>query len=310
MERVTVIIPTFNRAASIHLAIDCVMGQEYGNLELIVIDDGSMDDTRNVVLRYGERVRYLYQDNAGPAAARNAGIRSATGDLVAFLDSDDAWLPGKLEKQVAAFRANPQLGIVATNVIYRYSQGDVRSDYADSDTLSVRDKLLDNIPMVTSSVMVKAACIADVGGFDESLMYAEDWEFFYRVARSYDAEILPDHLVIFNRADQGANLMADTVKRERLVRDTLICLEKIYGYPENCLRQARKRRNYHAFLRWIALRDTSDNPVFARKYLVKVLLHKPWDLPLYGAIAKNLFIGTPLYALLKNARASCGKGGH
>lgn len=307
--RVSVVIPTCNRAATIHLALESVLSQRYGNVEVLVVDDGSRDNTRGVVARYGDRVRYLHQENAGPAAARNRGLRSATGEFIAFLDSDDAWLPSKLELQIAAFERNPRLGIVATNVIYRYPWGEVRSDYGDDDSRSIREKFLDNIPMVTSSVMVTKEAVAAVGGFDESLMYAEDWDYFYRIARSYEARILPDPLVIFDRTGQGPNLMADTAKRERLVRDTLACLERIYAFPENRGQAARKRRKVFSFLRWIALNDVVTNPAFSRKYLLKALAFKPWDAPLYGALLKTLLVGTPLYPAIRRVTSALGGRG-
>ena len=101
MSLVSVIIPTFNRAASVSRAIDSVLGQTYPRVEVIVVDDGSTDDTRERLSAYDHRVQYVYEENAGPAAARNRGAALATGELIAFLDSDDVILPAKLEKQVA-----------------------------------------------------------------------------------------------------------------------------------------------------------------------------------------------------------------
>ena len=98
---VSVVIPTFNRAATIVRAVESVLQQTYRPLELIVVDDGSTDGTSEVLQAYGKAVVYVRQDNAGPAAARNRGIRESQGDMVAFLDSDDVWLAAKLERQVA-----------------------------------------------------------------------------------------------------------------------------------------------------------------------------------------------------------------
>src|SRR5689334_2160139 len=102
-QSVSVVIPTYNRAELVGEAIDSVLGQSRPPLEVIVVDDGSTDDTADVVGRYGARVVYLRQPNCGPATARNVGVARARGDLIALLDSDDRWLPRKLELQVPLF---------------------------------------------------------------------------------------------------------------------------------------------------------------------------------------------------------------
>jgi GT2 family glycosyltransferase len=115
---VSVVIPTHNRAYCVFLAIDSVRDQSHKNWEVVLVDDGSTDDTAVVIsARYGNdpRVRYIYQTNAGVSAARNAGIRASRGDYVAFLDSDDVWKPWKLEVQLACFQFFPEVGMVWTN---------------------------------------------------------------------------------------------------------------------------------------------------------------------------------------------------
>ena len=101
MPKVSVIIPTYNRSLSVREAIESVLAQTYRDFELIVVDDGSADNTPSVLGSFGERIRGIRQANAGVSAARNAGIRAAKGEWVAFLDSDDLWVPQKLERQMA-----------------------------------------------------------------------------------------------------------------------------------------------------------------------------------------------------------------
>jgi glycosyltransferase involved in cell wall biosynthesis len=117
---VSVVIPTYNRAHSLSRAVDSVLGQTHGDVEILLVDDGSKDDTPELVKeRYGSerRVRYLRQENTGVSGARNHGLREATGDFVALLDSDDEWLPWKLEAQLACFRALPHVGMVWTDMM-------------------------------------------------------------------------------------------------------------------------------------------------------------------------------------------------
>jgi glycosyltransferase involved in cell wall biosynthesis len=112
---VSVIVPVFNGARFLAQAIDSILAQRYAPLELIVVDDGSTDATPAVAERYDGKLRYLRQANAGPAAARNAGIVAARGAILAFLDSDDLWLPGKLARQVDRFIARPELEYCVTS---------------------------------------------------------------------------------------------------------------------------------------------------------------------------------------------------
>jgi glycosyltransferase involved in cell wall biosynthesis len=112
---VTAILPVFNREASIARAIESVLGQTYGNVELIVVDDGSTDGTADILARYSERATILAQSNGGAYKARNLALRRARGELVAFVDSDDAWLPDKLARQVPLMR-RPEVGLVFGDV--------------------------------------------------------------------------------------------------------------------------------------------------------------------------------------------------
>ena len=114
MSTVSIVIPTFNRRNYITIALDSVLAQTYTNYEIIIIDDGSSDNTKEVLTPYWDKIRYFYQDNRGIPATRNRGIREAKGDYIAFLDSDDYWLPEKLERQIDYFEKNPHCGMVAT----------------------------------------------------------------------------------------------------------------------------------------------------------------------------------------------------
>ncbi len=116
MPHVSVIIPTYNRATYVSRAIESILSQSYRDFEVIVVDDGSCDNTKQVVQAYGDRVRYVFQSNAGPGAARNLGIRISEGMYLAFLDSDDMWMPEFLAKTVAALDAHPEVDAVTTGI--------------------------------------------------------------------------------------------------------------------------------------------------------------------------------------------------
>lgn len=185
--RVSVIIPTYNRAALLNQAIVSVLDQTFTDFELIVVDDGSTDDTPTVVSAFQDRrIRYVYQDNAGRSAARNRGIELARGEYVAFLDSDDLYLPNKLAVQVAVFERSPALGLVGGGFRQVNEKGDVLSEVCPWLRFSCLDlhTWLFACPQMPSSVMVQREWLTRVGGFDGSVETAEDWDLFLRLARA------------------------------------------------------------------------------------------------------------------------------
>ena len=200
---VSVIVPTHNCGAYIGEAISSVLAQTYAAYEFIVVDDGSTDNTRAVLTPYWGRIQYLYQDSQGVAAARNAGIRHAQGELVAFLDADDVWFPTKLELQVQAFRGHTESGAAFTDFldfdesgVTRRSrlntQRDARAWFerhrvGDSEIACgsiYQDLLLANW-VHTSSVVVKREVLSVVGVFDETFTIGEDLDLWLRIARRY-----------------------------------------------------------------------------------------------------------------------------
>jgi hypothetical protein len=207
------VIPAYNRARRLPAAIDSVLRQGVADIEIIVVDDGSIDDTRDVVAQYGDRVRYIYQANAGVGAARNTGIRHATKEFVAFLDSDDRWHDCKLGMQLALFRAHPEVGLVFSE--FEIEKGDGRMVANGASIWAGRDldfpemtqvevaagsgpawpapavkcwvgpmyrQLLDELPVLTSSVIVRRSVLDSTTWYTERVVLFEDWEFFARVA--------------------------------------------------------------------------------------------------------------------------------
>ena len=189
---VSVIIPTYNRARLLPQALDSVLAQTYGDFEIIIVDDGSNDDTRTVIEPYLGRsnARYFYQDNQKQAAARNLGIKKAEGEYIAFLDSDDMWAPRKLEFQVKMLENHEEMGMVYSNQLtFRDdpSQGTIKYGPGVLKSGQIyRDLLLRRFYCSTPTILVRKSVIDEVGGFDDSLGNAlEDWEFALRISRRY-----------------------------------------------------------------------------------------------------------------------------
>ena len=199
---ISVIIPTFNRAALLPRAIDSVLRQTYRSIEIIVIDDGSTDHTASVAAEYGNALRYFHQSNAGASAARNRGIREARGTLIAFLDSDDTWHPEKLVRQAALFSA-PAIGAVHCAIRVEHTErGETKGLYYPGDALDLHDVLALRIPWPTA-MMVRRDVLLEMGGFDETLVASEDWELCIRIARKYILAGIPDVLADYQEGTPG-----------------------------------------------------------------------------------------------------------
>ncbi|MCU0497004.1 MAG: glycosyltransferase family 2 protein [Anaerolineae bacterium] len=215
---VSVIIPVYNAAAYIKRAIDSALGQTYPNLEIILIDDGSTDQSAALIQQhYGQdrRVRYGYQVNQGVSAARNRGVQSAQGEFVHFLDSDD-WLdPTKIEKSYRLFESNPAIAVVYGHGIAMHPDG-MTPIPLDQPPLPSGDVFCEWLTGtmaggkhgVTPSFMVKRAAILEVGGFDPTITLAEDWDLWLRLAERYPFAALSEKLVYYTTRPDGLHAQA------------------------------------------------------------------------------------------------------
>lgn len=187
---VSVVIPTYNRSHCIEAAIDSVFKQTYTDYEVIIVDDGSTDNTDQVLNIYGDRIKYIYQPNNGVSAARNVGILNANGKWIAFLDSDDEWLPSKLEEQMAFIDKYPNVCAHVTDCLIiesdnEYSLFNIRKfPINKSAEVVIREPLVTilNLQPFTSSLIVKRNKIIEAGLFDEEMSLYEDFDCFCRIA--------------------------------------------------------------------------------------------------------------------------------
>lgn len=223
---VSAVIPTFNHAAFLPAAIESALDQDYVNLEIIVVDDGSTDETRAIVARYGDGVRYIWQENAGLSAARNTAIRAARGSHVALLDADDVWLPAFLSTVMDRWQSDPALGAVYTG-FYTIDQEGQRLPQVSTSTVPAEDlydRLLDGEFFVPSAVVTRRDCFDRVGLFDEGLRGSEDWDMWLRVARDFPMAGIPIPLV--NYRVHGNNMSGQP---DFMLRYQLMVVEKHFG---------------------------------------------------------------------------------
>lgn len=195
---VSIIVPTFNRAQLVAEAIKSVLNQTYGNFEIIIIDDYSTDNTAELIGKINDdRISYFcLNKNQGAPAARNIGLKKASGQLIAFLDSDDQWVSTKLEKQVALFEREQHIGLVYTGIKFINNQSErvlvpkVRGDIS-------KNILMKNYVGPTSSVLIKKALIDKVGGFDNTLPSCQDWDLFIRIGQICEIDYIAEPLVLY-----------------------------------------------------------------------------------------------------------------
>lgn len=198
-EKVSVVIPTYNRSELLKKAVYSLQHQRHQNLEIIIVDDCSTDDTEAVVKEMQDpRIKYIrHQINKGGSEARNTGIKHAKGNYIGFLDSDDQWLPDKLQKQLAIFKGNPEVGAVYTGVklvndsetikeiVPRY-RGDILPMLMESNCIDT-----------TSSVLVKTELLHEINGFESALPSCQDWDLYLRLSQITNFDFVKDSMVLF-----------------------------------------------------------------------------------------------------------------
>lgn len=204
MCKISIIIPTYNRAKIVCEAVQSILQQTYSDYEVIVIDDGSTDNTAECIhnlISSSEKIRYIYQQNMGRSAARNEGIKQARGEYISFLDSDDLYLQAKLELQVQAMEEHPDYSMSYTNYLVMDENGVIIEDQGKPDidlTGEIYPELLyfKGTIITTPSVMVRTRILRNVGNFDEGMHICEDLDLWRRVARQGKVFQIKDPLVV------------------------------------------------------------------------------------------------------------------
>ena len=225
MANISVIIPTYNRAEYLVKAVDSVLSQTYQDVEIIIIDDGSTDNTKEVLKKYTgkpQAIKYTYQNNAGAAAARNAGLKMAAGEYIAFLDSDDLWLPEKLEKQIKMMEDNPYFDMIFCDmrqecdgkIIYNSFLREV-SKFNYKREINLEDLLARNF-IFTPTILIKKKCFADGLMFNQKLQINEDYNMWLRIAQKFRIGFLDDILVVRGVHETNISRYLDKVFKSEL----------------------------------------------------------------------------------------------
>lgn len=247
---VSVIIPNYNYGKYLPQAIESVFAQSRPAAEIIVVDDGSTDDSHQILEQYGERIRVIYQKNSGVAAARNHGVEKSSGTLLAFLDADDVWLPHKLEMQVNRFIEEPALGLVHCGVQDIDADGiPLGTPHLDGmDGWVSSSMLLFTGPVILgggSASLISRDAFIEVGGFDPRMSTSADWDLYYQVARRRAVGFVPEVLVHYrlHRSNMHSNIRA-------MEHDVMLAYDKAFSEDSSSLKEIRPRAysNMHMVL--------------------------------------------------------------
>lgn len=299
---VSVIIPAYNSEKYIVGAISSILAQTYKNLEIIIVDDGSTDSTARVVKdkinakRYPLSAKYIHQKNGGPSAARNRGIRESKGEYIAFLDSDDIWLPEKIERQVNYCIDNSQCGLIYTGYDTCDENGIIVSKFIKKEVSKkeiLKNLYLKNVISTASTVMVRRECFDRVGYFDEALKVAEDWDMWIRILNLYDFYYINESLARYTIRKES-----QSYNGQKNLDNDLRFLDKIFSDPKMRNNALLKRRAYGARYYSAAIAYKENNSISnARGCLLKSFCLYPFDyfdkshlvLILYALIGDKMF---------------------
>lgn len=246
---VSVIIPTYNHAHFLPEALKSVLDQSYTDFEVIIVDDGSTDNTKDVIQPFfnDSRVRYIYQENSGLPATRNRGIKEAKGTFVALLDSDDIWLPSKLEKQVSLFDADSEVVLIYCDAEFIDVNGDTIPDpgYKPIPGSTYKDLLYMNWVIGSgSSVLIRKSVFEKAGLFDETLTGLDDIDMWIRILRNRKSDYVDEVLVKIRR--HRSMEVANTVKIKKRERAYFHHMQKYMEiFPE--LKKEKRRAYFQTY---------------------------------------------------------------
>lgn len=308
MPRVSVTIPTFNCARFLVRAISTALSQTYTDYEIIVVDDGSTDGTRDVVAQFGDRVQYLYQPNGGLSSARNLALSRASGEFIAYLDADDMWYPHKLERQVAFLDAHKECGLVHSDVTIISDTDDVICYRANQETLREVPEgyctldLLRRCHIQVPTVLERRNCIERVGNFDERLKTAQDYLHWIRIAtEGWAIGYIAEPLAMYRRT---ASSLSSSPRR--VLEDFVIIFEALAAEKSLVLKYGQEatdiiRSRLYAARRELAYLDRQEgwtgNSV---RHTVSLVRQWPLRAELYMDLFKACF--RPVLATLRMSK--------
>lgn len=276
MKKVSVVIPAYNKADLTVRTIESVLGQTYGNIEVIVVDDGSTDDTKNKLQLFGNRIHYIYKQNGGASSARNVGIKQATGEYIALIDCDDIFYPEKIAKSIEYLEKKPDYGFMHTGAHFINGDDDVISEYGISDYPTsgwIASRLILYNFICNSTVVIRKECFKEVGYFDENIFIPADWDMWLRLSEKYKAAYIDDKLTGYRLTDSYTASNMETG-----INEAIYVLNKVFSRNNHISSGLKKRclsNMYFSYgLNYAVMQDFKKS----RETLLKAVLNKPYSL--------------------------------
>jgi glycosyltransferase involved in cell wall biosynthesis len=282
---VSVIIPAYNAEGYIKQTIDSALAQTYKNIEVIVIDDGSSDNTISVIEKFGDKVNLFKQPNAGVSKARNHAISLAKGYWVAFIDADDIWEPKKLETQIKSLNnarwSHTNSLYIGANQDGKTSRSELTKQYGGD----IFSKLIVNNFITTSTVLIERVLINEFNGFDESLEALEDWKLWIEISKTTEIAYNPELLAKYRVYDGSTSRKARKVLPLHLKVITSVFGELPRSHRNQSLEKEALSQSF-AICSYIA--EDSTNYSFSLYCAYKAILNKPISVRLYKRVARTL----------------------
>lgn len=276
MKKVSVVIPAYNKANLTIKTVESVLRQTYENIEIIVVDDGSTDNTKNKLQIFGDRIRYIYKQNGGACSARNVGIKQATGDYIALLDCDDIYYPEKIAKSVECLEKKSDYGFVYTGAYFINGDGDVISEHGVADCNAsgwIASRLVLKNFICNSTAVIRKECFEIVGYFDEKIFIPADWDMMLRLSEKYKAAYIDDKLTGYRLTDSYTALHMETG-----INESVYVLNKALGRNNHLYNGLKKRclsTLYFSYgIDYAVMQDFKKS----REMLLKDVINKPYDL--------------------------------
>lgn len=289
---ISVVITSYNYGHFLKSTIESILNQTRPAREVIVIDDGSTDDSAKVAQSFGQRVKFVAQKNQGVCVARNNGAKMAGGDIIAFMDSDDIWRPEKLAKQAAAFEKDTEVGLVSCGIRFFNPQNETIVEYTQGKNgWCARDILLYKEPVLNttaSAIAVRREIFEQTGGFDENraLFSAEDREFCYRAAQISKLVFIPDVLVDYRIHGNNGHLNIG-----RMERALEAAYEKIFSRADDETLKIKRQSYGNLYTNLAGSHFRAGNYMLFLKGALKSLWLTPANFKQFAAFPAK-FVGT------------------
>lgn len=291
MSRVSVIIPVYKGADFVAQAMESALSQTHQDIEVIVVNDGSPDNSKEIIQPYlcDPRVKYIEQQNAGVANARNTGISLATGKYIAFLDQDDLWHPIKIARQVEFMEKDSEVALVHSDIAFIDAQGQplATPDWAwvrDASGNCIEDLVLAN-RIATLTVLLRRSCLEEVGAFRQELAPSDDWDLWLQLATRHSFGFIAETLGYYrlHGDNESKKFMKMQISETSVIERFVSEQGRSTAIPRRLLR--RKLLSLYKLTAQLAAREQRE--VMAREYWFKALLMQPWGLDIYAGLAWN-----------------------